>query len=279
MPAGKQKTRPRWPGDARAVICVTVHMDGPAVEAGLGVTPLGINSCGRYAVRRGVPSYLDMLARHGIPSTFFMCGYDAELYPEIMREVLAAGHEIAAHGYMHEGWDLGESEPALLKKTHDILCDATGEAPVGWCSPSGRKSFRTLPTLKGLGYRYDASEKDEDLPYLATIDGKRADDFVILPNNTVSLDDVPLYRQGQALPSEVLQSFRDEFEVLRQGDGYIHLSVHPKASFGSGVPARRNVVDRFLAEARQHADVRFVTLRELADHCLASPDLWSEAAR
>lgn len=265
-----------WPGGARAVVCVTIHMDGPAVEAGLGLAPLGINSCGRYAARRGVPRYLDMLARRGVPATFFMCGYDAELYPELMREVHSAGHEIAAHGYMHEGWDPGEGEPALLEKTHKILADTVGEAPVGWCSPSGRKSFRTLPTLKRLGYRYDASEKDEDLPYLATIDGEVRDDFVILPNNTVSLDDVPLYRQGQALPSEVLQSFLDELEVLRQGDGYIHLAIHPKASWGSGVPARARVVDRFLEEAARDPGIRFVTLKDLAEHCLADPGAWRE---
>src|SRR5215471_18505066 len=93
----------RWPGGARAVICITVHMDGPAVEAGRKQNHLGVHSRGRYAVRRGVPRYLGLLSKHGIPSTFFMCGYDAELHPEIMRDVHAAGHEIAAHGYQHEG--------------------------------------------------------------------------------------------------------------------------------------------------------------------------------
>ncbi len=266
----------RWPDDARFVICVTVHMDGPAVEAGRGQNHLGIHSRGRYAARRGVPRSLDILARHGIPATFFMCGYDAELYPALMREVHGAGHEIAAHGYQHEGWDLGENEPALLEKTHAILSDCVGEAPVGWCSPSGRKSRLTLPTLKRLGYRYDASEKDEDLPYLARIDGRQVDDFVILPNNTVSLDDAPLYVQGQATAAEALDNWLEELDAIASGDGYVHFTVHPRAGYGSGTPARSAAFDRFLATAKAMPGVRFVTLRDLADHCLATPAQWRD---
>lgn len=77
---------------------------------------------------------------------------------------------------------------------------------MGWCSPSGRKSALTLPTLRRLGCRYDAREKDEDLPYLPSIDGSPATDFIILPNNTVSLDDAPLYVQGQATVAQVTQT-------------------------------------------------------------------------
>lgn len=249
-------------------------MDGPAVEVGRGHVPLGLNSRGRYAIRRGVPRTLDILARHGIPATFFMCGYDAEIAPGLMRDVHAAGHEIAAHGYVHEGWDLGDAEPELLERTHRILSDCVGEAPVGWCSPSGRKSVRTLPTLHALGYRYDASEKDDDLPYLATIAGEVAEDFIILPNNTVSLDDAPAYVQGQALPGEVLENWLQELDALLAGGGYVHLTIHPRAGYGSGTPARAAAFDEFLAEALARPGLLAVTLRDLAGHCLAQPSAW-----
>jgi peptidoglycan/xylan/chitin deacetylase (PgdA/CDA1 family) len=259
---------PRWPNGAKAVVTVTIHVDGPAVEAGRNQTPLGINSRGRYAIRRGVYRYLDMLARHGIPATFFCCGYDAEHWPGIVKEIQAAGHEVAAHGYQHEGFDLGAREPELLEKTHRILADLTGEEPVGWCSPSGRKSELTLPTLRRLGYRYDTSEKDEDLPYLLD------DRFAILPNNTVSLDDFPIYFTGHALPSEVGDNFIEEFDSIVDGDGYVHFIVHPKGGGGSGSPARAAQVDRFLAHARRTPGVAFMTCRDLADHCLAQPATW-----
>jgi hypothetical protein len=38
-----------------------------------GIEPLGIHCIGRYAMRRGVPRYLDMLDRNGVPATFFVC--------------------------------------------------------------------------------------------------------------------------------------------------------------------------------------------------------------
>ena len=264
----------RWPDGGEAVLCVTVHMDGPAVEAGRGLAPLGARSGGRYAARRGVARYLDLLDRQGVKATFFMCGYDAELYPELIRQVWRAGHAIAAHGYQHEGWDLGAAEPELLERTHRILADCLREAPVGWCSPSGRKSGLTLPTLRRLGYRYDCSEKDDDRPYLAEIDGGEARDIIILPNNTVSLDDWPMYRDGQALPSEVLANWITELDALVASDGYVHLTVHPRADFGSGTPARAAIVERFIAEALRRPGLRVVTLAALAQHCLAAPAQW-----
>ena len=264
----------RWPGGARCIVTVTVHMDGPAVEAGKGFNHLGSHSRGTYAARRGVPRSLEILAKHGVPATYFMCGYDAELYPALMREVHGAGHEIAAHGYQHEFWDLGDEEPALLEKTHKILADCVGEAPVGWCSPSGRKSRHTLPTLQRLGYFYDASEKDDDIPYLASIAGRQVDDFVILPNNTVSLDDAPLYVQGQATAAEALDNWVEELHAIAEGDGYLHFTLHPRAGYGSGTPARANAFDAFLAAAKQVPGLRFMTMKALAEHCLASPESW-----
>lgn len=259
----------------RAVVCVTVHVDGPAVEVGRKQFPsAGIHTAGRYAIRRGVPRHLEILARHAMPATFFACGYDVEHYPDTFRAILAAGHEIAAHGYLHEAWDLGEDEPALLEKTHTLIQRQLGVTPVGWCSPSGRKSHRTLPTLRRLGYCYDASEKDRDRPYLPA---EGDDGFVMLPNNTVSLDDYPFYFTGHSLAAEACDNWIEEFEALRQAEGYIHLTVHPKAAGGSGTPARAAAMDRFLAYVGAQPDVHCMTLAALARHCLAHPAAWRTA--
>lgn len=256
----------------RAVVCVTVHVDGPAVEVGRKQFPgAGIHTAGRYAIRRGVPRHLEILARHAMPATFFACGYDVEHYPDTFRAILAAGHEIAAHGYLHEAWDLGEDEPALLEKTHTLIQRQLGVTPVGWCSPSGRKSHRTLPTLRRLGYCYDASEKDRDRPYLPA---EGDDGFVMLPNNTVSLDDYPFYFTGHSLAAEACDNWIEEFEALRQAEGYIHFTVHPKAAGGSGTPARAAAMDRFLAHVAAQPDVHCMTLEALARHCLAHPAAW-----
>ncbi|HLW92705.1 MAG TPA: polysaccharide deacetylase family protein [Roseiarcus sp.] len=264
----------KWPSGASAVLCVAVHMDGPACEIGHGHAPLGMRGGGRYAARRGIARCLDIFARQGVKATFFMCGHDAELYPDLMREVHRAGHEIAAHGYQHEDWELGDAEPELLERAHRILSNCVGEAPVGWCSPSGYKSRLTLPTLKRLGYRYDTSEKDDDLPYLPEIEGVEARDFIMLPNNTTSLDDWPMYHQGQGLPSELLANWIAELDALIASGGYVHLIVHPRSDYGSGTPARAAVVERFIVEALRWPGLQVVTLARLAEHCLAAPSQW-----
>jgi len=265
---------PSWPRGVRVAAAMTIHVDGPSVEAGKGLLPIGIHSAGRYCIQRGVYRYLDMLERRGIKGTFFVCGYDVEHWPHLFREIHSAGHEVAAHGYKHEAWDLGAQEPALLHKTHFLIANALGEAPVGWCSPSGRKSALTLPTLRALGYIYDASEKDCDAPYMLETPEGVADDFVILPNNTVSLDDAPMYRIGQALASEVYENWVEEFEAIRENEGYLHLTIHPKAHVGSGTPGRAAVVDKFLGTVIGSGEASFMTLRDMARHCLAHPQAW-----
>jgi peptidoglycan/xylan/chitin deacetylase (PgdA/CDA1 family) len=272
----EQGTRRATAGEVHVVACVTVHVDGPAVEVGRKQYPMGPFTAGRYAMRRGVRRHLDILARHGVPATFFACGHDVEQYPDLFREILREGHEIAAHGYVHEGWELGAEEPALLAKTHRILQDMLGVEAVGWCSPSGRKSALTLPALRQLGYRYDASEKDLDRPYMVAQDAD-GQGFVMLPNNTVSLDDYPMYFTGGALASEVYDNWVQEFDAIRQAEGYLQLTVHPKAGGGSGTPARAAVVDRYLAHLTSQTDVHFMTMQSLAEHCLAHSASWMPA--
>jgi peptidoglycan/xylan/chitin deacetylase (PgdA/CDA1 family)/ubiquinone/menaquinone biosynthesis C-methylase UbiE len=48
------------------------------------------------------PALLDLLDRHGVPAVFFMTGENAERYPEIVRDALARGHEIANHSQHHD---------------------------------------------------------------------------------------------------------------------------------------------------------------------------------
>ena len=47
------------------------------------------------------PQYLELLDDLGVPATFFVCGERAARYPELIREYLRRGHQIANHGYDH----------------------------------------------------------------------------------------------------------------------------------------------------------------------------------
>ncbi len=74
---------------------------------------------------------LDLLARRDAKATFFFLGWIAERLPDLVRDVRAAGHEIASHGYDHQLLpDLGQVGFAQdLRRTSDILFALTGERP------------------------------------------------------------------------------------------------------------------------------------------------------
>jgi peptidoglycan/xylan/chitin deacetylase (PgdA/CDA1 family) len=260
----------RWPDGVRCVALLSVDFDGPSHEIGRQLRPLGINSWGRYAGRRGVPRYLDLFEKHSIPATFFVPGYDAECYPQVVKDIHRRGFEVAAHGYLHEGWALGDEEHELLSRTHHILADLLGQAPVGWRSPSGRKTARTMRVLKELGYRYDSSDKDYDLPYMARIDGERRTDMVEIPNNTYSLDDFPWFKFSMTPTSEVLEQWRREFDSLYRENGYFMLTFHPRSGWGSGIPSRARIIEGMIRYIKRHDGVRFFSIAGLADWCLAN---------
>jgi len=256
-------TRPRWPRGAECVVAITMDFDGPSVEAGRGEAPLGVKSHGRYAAKCGIPRYLDLFACHAIPVTFYVPGHDAEQCPNSVAAIAEAGHEIGAHRYRHESFDLGDEEPQYLERTHRLLTEVTGRPPRGWRSPSGQKAVRTIRTLRKLGYVYDASDKDFDLPYLAQYDGEVHHDFIVLPNNTSSLDDFPFYRVSYTPPSEVLAHWIQEFDAIYREGGYFNLTLHPRAGCGSGSPARARIVDQLLRHIKHRDGTRFVGMLEI----------------
>jgi peptidoglycan-N-acetylglucosamine deacetylase len=259
----------RWPDDARCVVALTVDFDGTGNELGQGMDPVGVRSAGGYSARRGIPRMLDIFERHDLKATFFVPGYDAETNPEIVHRVVAAGHEVAAHGYLHERWQVpADEEEALLRKSHQILIDVAGTPPRGWRSPGGMKSDRTVAVQRDLEYIYDSSDKDFDRPYPAIVGGKPSPHMIEFPNNTSSLDDAPLYIEGAATPDEVLNLWRAEFDALYHDTGYYMLTYHPRAGFGSGTPSRARVIDRLISYIKTYSGVRFVRLVDLAEWCL-----------
>ncbi len=259
----------QWPEGARCVALITVDFDGTGNEVGRGFDVAGIHSAGGYSARRGIPRFLEIFDRHQIPATFFVPGYDAETSPDSVKSIIAAGHEVAAHGYKHESWDISlEEEDMLLRKSHQILTDVTGSAPLGWRSPGGKKSSQTLAVLRELGYIYDSSDKDFDRPYPAVVRGAPTTDMIEIPNNTSSLDDFPLYVLGANTPEEVLGVWKQEFDELYNDTGYFLLTFHPRPDFGTGIPSRARVIDRLIAYIKSFPDVHFSHMRDMAQWCL-----------
>jgi peptidoglycan/xylan/chitin deacetylase (PgdA/CDA1 family) len=113
--------------------------------------PLGQHS----SVTRALPRILELLQATGLRATFFVEGLNTELYPDTLRELAAAGHEVAYHGWCHEPWSSLEpaAERALLERGVHRLGDL-GLRPVGFRPPGGELTRASAGLLRELGFTY-----------------------------------------------------------------------------------------------------------------------------
>jgi len=114
-------------------------------------------------VARGTHAILDLCARHGARSTFFVLGDVVREHPDLIRRIVAEGHELACHGMSHRTvWratpDTFREE---LRAFRVAVTDLLGTFPVvGFRAPTfsiDRSNAWALEVLADEGYRYDSS--------------------------------------------------------------------------------------------------------------------------
>lgn len=112
-----------------------------------------------------------LLKKYDAKATFFVTGKAAERYPDLLKELKEAGHEIASHGYSHKILDgLNKEEfAAEIEKSVGLIEDAVGQKPKGFRAPNFSLSKRTLwalPILKQYGFLYDSGNKIAESPLI-----------------------------------------------------------------------------------------------------------------
>lgn len=261
-----------WPAGKRAAASFTFDVD--AESAVLWGSPgtadrMSVISHQAYGPLVGVPRLLDLLEGHGIRSTFFVPGYTAHRYPEIVRRIVDAGHEIAHHGYLHEQPTAlsAEEEVEAIDRGLAALEEVAGVRPVGYRAPMWDLSWRTPALLADRGFLYDSSLMDADAPYeLAVGEGS----LVEIPIQW-ALDDWEQYCflpdiSGSGLietPAKAVELWRAEFRALREVGGCWVLTNHP---FLSGRPSRAAALSELMAEVVACEDVWVAPLSEIATH-------------
>lgn len=113
-------------------------------------------------VERNVDCVLALFERSGVKATFFTLGWIAERVPQAIRRIADAGHEVASHGYDHQRvFTMDRAAFAEdLRKSRDILEDASGQAVTGYRAPSFSIDARTPwahEELAAQGYAYSSS--------------------------------------------------------------------------------------------------------------------------
>lgn len=114
-------------------------------------------------VRAGTERILEQLARHGVRSTFFVLGEVIRDHPDLVRRMIAEGHEIGCHGMHHRPlWASGREEfRDELRQFRAIVREHLGDVPVtGFRAPTfsiDRRTAWALEVLAEEGFDYDSS--------------------------------------------------------------------------------------------------------------------------
>jgi peptidoglycan/xylan/chitin deacetylase (PgdA/CDA1 family) len=271
-----------WPAGKRAAACFTFDVDAESpilFDHPESAGWLDVMSHQAYGPRTGVPRLLRLLDRQAIRATFFVPGYTAERWPDVVRAIRDTGHEIGHHGYLHEGARSApdvETEERWLLRGLEALDAVAGVRPVGYRAPMWELSYRLPALLAAHGFRYDSGLMDADHPYrLAVGPEPGAPSIIELPGHW-SLDDWEPYNYlpgvtGSgviASPAEVLARWTLELEALVEAGGLFMLTNHP---FVSGRASRAVALGTLMERARSIDGLWIASADEIAAHVETLP--------
>lgn len=265
----------RWPEGIRAAACFSFDLDAESpilFEHPESAGWLDVMSHQAYGPRTGVPRLLRLLERRAIRATFFIPGYTADRWPTVVRAIRDAGHEIAHHGYLHEG---GHSAPDAatevdwLVRGLEALDRVAGVRPVGYRAPMWELTYRMPELLAHHGFRYDSGLMDADHPYrLAVSADPGAASIIELPAHW-SLDDWEPYNYLPGItgsgviasPVDVVARWRLELEAMVEEGGLFMLTNHP---FVSGRASRAAALEALIESAQAIPGLWVATADEIA---------------
>ncbi len=265
---------PLWPGGARLAVSLSLMFEGGGqpisgasgvitekIQGGLPDLPTnGFFAYGHY---EGIPRVLDLMDKHSIKLSSFMIGKAVETTPELAREIVARGHEAAAHGRTWENsYQLGaDEEKQFILDSVETIEWVTGQRPVGWNAYWLRSSPRILETLQDLGFLYHIDEPSHDEPFIVPVRGR---DFVTVPY-TFHLNDISSFPFEGWNPLAYEQALRDEFDQLYEEGAHrrrmMVVSLHDRIN---GHANRVRVLDRFLTYAKSRPGVWFARKDKIA---------------
>lgn len=270
--AGRPLRPKRWPGGARCAVALSFDSDHETNELREAGESIGRLSQGQYGNRQGIPRILEILKRYQVKASFFVPAVTALLYPEEQKRVVAEGHEVAIHGWIHErNSDLPrEAERELQMRSADVLEKVTGVRPVGIRTPSWDFSPNTLAITKEMGLVYDSSLMADVDCYELEMDGKPTG-VVELPVEWIR-DDAVYFNMNRFAslrpytpPADVFDIFKREFDAAYKEGGLFQVTMHPHIS---GYRSRVWILEELIRHAKAQQGVWFATHAEVAGYVL-----------
>lgn len=271
--AGKRYRPATWKDGKRCAVAFSFDSDHETNELRDGGKSVGRLSWGQYGNRVGVPRLLGLLAKYDIKATFYVPAVTALLYQDEQRRLVAEGHEIGIHGWIHELNSVlpYEAERDLMFRAADTLERVTGKRPVGLRTPSWDFSPNTLKIEVELGLSYDSSLMADEDCYELLMDGQGTG-IVELPVEWIRDDAVYfMMHRFQSLrpytpPKDVLDIFRREFDAAYEMGGLFQLTNHPHII----TPRSRIWILEELIRYAKSKDCWFATHAEIAAYAMAN---------
>lgn len=267
--AGRALAPKSWPDGAKCALALSFDCDHETFELGAGKAAIGRVAWGEFGRRRGVPRVLDVLRRFGVRASFFVPAVSALIDPDAITPIIAEGHEIGVHGWIHENTSLldRDTERALLLRSRDTLHQLTGQLPVGHRAANWDLSAHTVELVAEVGFSYDSSLMADDSCYELVCNGQPTG-LVEIPVDWVRDDAVYLLfnrnppTRPWTSPKEVLDIFLREFDMAFDEGGVCQLVFHP---FVIGYRSRIWILEELIRHAQARGPVWMPTHAELAD--------------
>ncbi len=268
-----------WPQGHRAAAAFTFDVDAESCVLAhdpRAASRMSLMSHQSYGPRVAVPKLLAILERQDVRATFFVPGFTAECYPEMVRSIVDAGHEIGHHGYLHEQMQgiSREDEARYLDRGLEALHRVAGVVPVGYRAPWWEMNWHTPALLAERGFLYDSSLLDGDAPYRFSVAPDSAEDLVEIPVDW-ALDDWEQYAfypgwTGSGViesPNKARELWLLEAEAQHRQGGCWVLTNHP---FISGRPSRAHALEQLIESVKALEGMWVTTLEDVARHTAAT---------
>ncbi len=268
---------PRWPDGAKvAVQCVINYEEGGensvlhgdkgseaflsemvGAQSHVGMRAMAMESLYEYGSRAGFWRLHRLFTERGLPLTVFGVAKAMEANPAAVEAMLAAGWEIASHGYRWIDYQYVDEavEREHIARAIELHTALTGSRPQGWYQGRTSPNTARLVVEEG-GFVYDADSYADDLPYYDTrfCGGRLRKPQLVVPY-TLDVNDMKIVAyNGFSEGEEFFRYLRDTFDQLREEGGrMMSVGLHGRIA---GRPGRARAVARFL------------------DHVIASGDAW-----
>lgn len=172
-----------------------------------------VNHClsdetGLKVLKEGIPALLDVYKKYGVKSTFFITGYIAHKFPEIVRLIDNNGHEVACHGYSHkseEAFDVltYDQQVVHLRKAKEILEDISGTEVISFRAPALRVNQDTPRALIETGFKIDSSIASQRGDMLLSFGSMKKLKWLVAPRDCYFTKENDLSKKGDSPIFEV----------------------------------------------------------------------------